>query len=40
VYGLQQRDLIWHGFRLTDVWITDKGRWLLRALKRFPPPQN
>ncbi|HKU95510.1 MAG TPA: hypothetical protein VJR58_09550 [Vineibacter sp.] len=42
VYGLQQRDLVWHGFRLTDVWITDKGRWLLHAIKRFsghlPPP--
>ena len=38
VYGLQQRDLVWHGFRLTDVWITDKGRWLLQAIKRFPPP--
>ncbi|MCL1636137.1 hypothetical protein M2650_16060 [Luteimonas sp. SX5] len=39
VYGLQQRDLIWHGFRLTDVWITDKGRWLLQAIERFPPPE-
>jgi hypothetical protein len=38
VYGLEQRDLIWHGFRLTDVWITDKGRWLLEALQRLPPP--
>jgi hypothetical protein len=38
VYGLEQRNLIWHGFRLTDVWITDKGRWLLEALKRLPPP--
>jgi hypothetical protein len=38
VYGLEQRNLIWHGFRLTDVWITDKGRWLLEAIKRLPPP--
>jgi hypothetical protein len=37
VYGLEQRGLIWHGFRLTDAWITDKGRWLLDAIKRFPP---
>lgn len=35
VYGLQQRDLVWHGFRLTDVWITDRGRRLLRALEKF-----
>ncbi len=38
VYGLEQRDLIWHGFRLTDAWITDKGRWLLEAIKRLPAP--
>jgi hypothetical protein len=38
VYGLEQRDFIWHGFRLTDAWITDKGRWLLEAVKRLPPP--
>lgn len=35
VYGLQQRDLVWHGFRLTDVWITDRGRRLLQALEKF-----
>lgn len=40
VYSLHQRDLVWHGFRLTDLWITDKGRWLLQAIKRFPPPQK
>jgi hypothetical protein len=40
VYGLEQQDLIWHGFRLTDVWITDKGRWLLEAIKRLPPPED
>lgn len=35
VYGLDQRDLISHGFRVTDVWITDKGRWLLEAMERL-----
>jgi hypothetical protein len=40
VYGLEQRGLIWHGFRLTDAWITDKGRWLLEAIKRLPPPRD
>ena len=37
VYTLEQRDLIWHGFRLTDIWITDKGRALLEALRRYHP---
>lgn len=37
VYGMQQRGLIWHGFNMTDVWITDKGRWLLKAMHRFMP---
>ncbi len=40
VYGLQQRDLIWHGFRVTDSWITDKGRWLLEAIERLAPPAD
>lgn len=35
VYGLDQRDLVSHGFRVTDVWITEKGRWLLEALERI-----
>jgi hypothetical protein len=35
VYGLEQRGLVQHNFRLTDVWITDKGRWLLSALERL-----
>ena len=35
VYGLDQRDLVSHGFRVTDVWITNKGRWLLEAMERF-----
>lgn len=35
VYGLEQRDLVSHSFRVTDVWITNKGRWLLEALERI-----
>lgn len=34
VYGLQQRGLVWHGFRQADLWVTDKGRWLLRAVEQ------
>ncbi len=35
VYGLEQRELISHGFRLTDVSVTPKGRWLLEAISRL-----
>jgi hypothetical protein len=35
VYGLEQRGFIWHGFRQTDLCVTDKGRLLLRALESF-----
>jgi len=35
VYGLEQRGLISHNFRITDAWITNKGRWLLEALERI-----
>lgn len=34
VYGLEQRDLVEHQLRVTDVWITSKGRWLLEAIQR------
>jgi hypothetical protein len=37
VHLVEQRDLAWHGFRQTDLWITDKGRWLLDALERHGP---
>jgi hypothetical protein len=37
VYGLEQRGFVWHGFRQTDLWVTDKGRRLLRAVERFAP---
>ncbi len=35
VYALQRADLVRHGFRLTDVWIADRGRLLLEALERY-----
>ncbi len=35
VYALLRADLVRHGFRLTDVWITDRGRLLLEALERY-----
>jgi hypothetical protein len=34
VYSLDQKGFVWHGFRQTDLWITDKGRLLLLALDR------
>lgn len=34
VYALDQRGLVEHNFRVTDVWITPKGRWLLEAIER------
>jgi hypothetical protein len=37
VYGLEQRDFVWHGFRQADLWITNKGRHVLHALERFGP---
>jgi hypothetical protein len=38
VYGLQQRGLVSHNFRVTDAWITSKGRWLLEAIERITRP--
>src|SRR5262245_44655099 len=35
VYGLERRDFVWHGFRQVDLWVTDKGRLLVRAVERF-----
>lgn len=35
VYLLDQRGVVQHNFRLTDVWITEKGRVLLGALEAF-----
>lgn len=36
VYALDRADLIMHGFNLYDVWIMDKGRWVLDGLERYP----
>ena len=37
VYGLEQRGFVQHGFRQTDLLITEKGRLLLQAVERFDP---
>lgn len=36
---LERAGLVFHGAHVLDVWITDKGRWLWKALVRFPNPQ-
>ncbi|HNI58138.1 MAG TPA: hypothetical protein PKZ00_11210 [Elusimicrobiota bacterium] len=36
VFGLEKAGLVTHNFRITDVWITEKGTALLKNLKRFP----
>jgi len=33
VYEFEHRGFVWHGFRQTDLWITDKGRILLAAIE-------
>ena len=38
VYFLEGRGLIRHGFRVTDLDITERGRALLRAIERFGRP--
>lgn len=35
VFGLEQPGFVWHGFRQTDLWVTDKGRLLLQAIERY-----
>ncbi len=40
LYSLDLHRLVWHGFRATDCWLTDKGRSLLAALEQhWPPPE-
>ena len=36
VYLMDRADLVSHNFNLYDVWITDRGRWLLAGLEQFP----
>ncbi len=38
IYALERADLVMHGFNLHDLWIMDRGRWLLDGLERFPEP--
>jgi hypothetical protein len=35
IYGLEQRGIVWHGFRQVDLWITEKGRLILRGIEGF-----
>lgn len=37
VYNLDQRDFVQHGFRQSDLLITERGRLLLQAIERFDP---
>jgi len=37
VYGLEQRGFVQHGFRQSDLLITEKGRLLLQSVERFDP---
>ena len=37
LYLLNDRDLITHGFEISDIMITQKGRWLLDAIERYYP---
>lgn len=39
VYGFEKAGLLYHGFNVFDLSITDKGRRLLAALDRFPDPE-
>jgi hypothetical protein len=39
VYGLEQREFVWHGFRQADLWVSERGRLLLRALESFGPDE-
>jgi hypothetical protein len=38
VHGLERAELVHHNYNVTDLWITNKGRALLRALEEFPNP--
>jgi hypothetical protein len=37
VYMLDQKDFVQHGFRQTDVLVSEKGRLLLAAIEQFEP---
>ena len=38
VFTLERQGLVWHGFRLADLWIHPKGRALLQAIHDYPEP--
>jgi hypothetical protein len=35
VYALERADLLTHGFNVTDIWITERGRKVLAGLLRW-----
>lgn len=39
LYGFEKADLLYHGWNVFDLSITEKGRRVLAALDRFPDPQ-
>jgi hypothetical protein len=38
VYGLERADLLFHGSNLFDLWVADRGRWLLAGLREYLEP--
>jgi hypothetical protein len=39
VYGFERAGLLYHGWNVFDLSLTEKGRRVLAALDRFPDPQ-
>ncbi|HEX6036764.1 hypothetical protein [Longimicrobium sp.] len=39
VFGFEKAGLLYHGWNVFDLSITEKGRRVLAALDRFPDPQ-
>ena len=35
IFNLEEKGLIWHGFKITDCWLTDKGLQLLSVLNKL-----
>jgi hypothetical protein len=39
IYGFERAGLLYHGWNVFDLTLTEKGRRVLAALDRFPDPQ-
>lgn len=39
IFGFERAGLLYHGWNVFDLTLTDKGRRVLAALDRFPDPQ-